>query len=182
MVQHFETSQWVPFPVELVFAFFGNPQNLPPLMPPGLKARIEDLRMKPPPPRPLAADPARRFQSLAAGPGSEILISFSLIRWLPRVSWTARIVEFKWNSHIAEEMVRGPFKSFRHRHGIVPEAQNGEEGTRVTDAVDFELPAGFLNALASGRVWKQLQESFAFRQKRLPQVLEMAARQAERRQ
>jgi ligand-binding SRPBCC domain-containing protein len=182
MVQHFETSQWVPFPVELVFAFFANPQNLPPLMPPELKLRIEDMRMKPPPPRPVAPDPSLRFRSLAAGTGSEILISFSPIKWLPRVSWTARIVEFKWNSHFADEMVRGPFKSFRQRHGIVSEAQSGEQGTRVTDAVDFELPAGFLNALASGRVWKQLQGSFAFRQTRLPQVLGVAARQAEQRQ
>jgi ligand-binding SRPBCC domain-containing protein len=182
MVQHFETSQWVPFPVELVFAFLANPHNLPALMPPGLKARIEDVRMKPPSRRPVPADPARRFQSLAAGVGTEILVSSVAIKGLPRVSWTARIVEFEWNSHFADEMIRGPFKAFRHRHGIVAEAENGEEGTRVTDAVDFELPAGFLNALAAGRVWKQLHASFAFRQKRLPEVLGIAARQASRRQ
>jgi ligand-binding SRPBCC domain-containing protein len=180
MVQQFETSQWVPFPVELVFAFFANPHNLPPLMPPELKARIEDMRLKPPPPRPVAADPARRFHSLAAGVGSEILISFTPIKWLPRVSWTARIVAFEWNSHFADEMTNGPFKSFRHRHEITPEPANGEEGTRVTDSIDFELPAGFLNALASSRVWKQLEESFAFRQKRLPEILAIASRQAAR--
>lgn len=42
MAQRFETRQWVPFPVELVFAFFANPSNLPHLMPPRLKTRIED--------------------------------------------------------------------------------------------------------------------------------------------
>ncbi len=181
MVQHFETSQWVPFPVELVFAFFANPHNLLPLMPPELKARIDDMRLKPPPLRPVANDPARRFQSLAAGVGSEILISFTPIKWLPRVSWTARIVEFEWNSHFADEMANGPFKTFRHRHGIAPEPSNGEEGTRVTDAIDFELPIGLLNALASSRVWNQLQESFAFRQKRLAEILAIASRQAGRR-
>ena len=181
MVQHFETSQWVPFPVELVFAFFANPHNLPPLMPPELKARIEDMRLKPPPSRPVAGDPARRFQSLAAGVGSEILVSFKPIGWLPRVSWTARIVEFQWNSHFADEMARGPFKTFRHRHEIVSEPAGGEEGTRVTDAIDFEMPAGLLNALASGRVWKQLQDSFAFRQKRLAEILAIASRQPARR-
>jgi hypothetical protein len=33
MTQHLETQQWVPYPVELVFAFFANPANLPHLMP-----------------------------------------------------------------------------------------------------------------------------------------------------
>ena len=182
MVQHFETSHWVPFPVELVFAFFANPHNLPPLMPPDLKARIEDMRLKPPPPRPVAPNPALRFQSLAAGVGSEILISFTPIKWLPRVSLTARIVEFEWNSHFVDEMANGPFKSFRHRHEIFSERSNGEEGTRVADAIGFEMPAGLLNALASGRVWKQMQESFAFRQSRLADVLAIAARQAARKQ
>jgi ligand-binding SRPBCC domain-containing protein len=180
MVQHFETSQWVPFPVELVFAFFANPHNLPPLMPPRLKVRIDQMRLKPPPPRPIAADPARRFQSPAAGFGSEFLISFTPIRWLPRASWTARIVEFEWNSHFVDKMASGPFKSFRHRHEIVSATENGQEGTSITDAIDFELPAGFLNALASSRVWSQLQESFVFRQKRLPEILAIAARQAAR--
>ena len=54
MVQRFETDQWVPFPVELVFAFFANPSNLPHLVPAKQKARIEDLRLQPPPPRPVA--------------------------------------------------------------------------------------------------------------------------------
>ncbi len=114
MTQRFETRQWVPFPVELVFAFFANPSNLPHLMPPKMKGRIEDVRLQPPPPRPVAADRARRFQSVAAGEGSEILISFCPVSWLPqRVSWMARITEFAWNSHFIDEQVRGPFKNRR---------------------------------------------------------------------
>jgi ligand-binding SRPBCC domain-containing protein len=181
MVQHYETSQWVPFPVELVFAFFANPHNLPPLMPPEVQARIEDMRITPPPPRPVAEDRTRRFQSLAAGAGSEILISLKPIKILPRVSWTARIVEFEWNSHFTDEMIRGPFKTFRHRHGIEAEVENGEEGTRVADSVDFEIPGGVAGALVGRKVWRQLQQSFAFRQKRLPEVLAIATRQAMRR-
>jgi ligand-binding SRPBCC domain-containing protein len=182
MVQHFESSQWVPFPVELVFAFFANPHNLTPLMPPEVQARIEDMRITPPPPRPVPADPTRRFQSLAAGSGSEILISFKPVKFLPRVSWIARIVEFEWNSHFIDEMIRGPFHTFRHRHGIVYEVENGQEGTRVTDSVDFEIPRGIPAGLAAHTVWKQLEQSFAFRQKRLPEILGIASRQATRKQ
>ena len=67
MTGRFQTSQWLPFPVELVFAFFANPVNLPRLMPPRLETRIEDARIAPPPVRPVHPDPARRFLSVAAG-------------------------------------------------------------------------------------------------------------------
>ncbi len=182
MAPHFEMSQWVPYPVELVFAFFANPHNLPHLMPPHLKLRVEDIRLTPPPPRPVVADAARRFQSVAAGTGSEILISLVPVRWFPRLSWTVRIVEFEWFSHFTDEQLRGPFASFRHRHGIVAESRDQAAGTLVTDSIDYALRAGFLGTLAAARVWRQLQESFAYRQQRLPEVLAAAACQAARRE
>jgi ligand-binding SRPBCC domain-containing protein len=183
MTQRFEVSQWVPFPVELVFAFFANPSNLPHLMPPAQKVRIEDIRMQPPPPRPVAADPSRRFRSIAAGKGSEILVSFCPVRWLPqRVSWMARIVEFDWNSHFVDEQVRGPFRQFRHRHGVGGEVRQGVEGTTVTDVIEYESPAGAVGWLAHGLIRRQFEEAFAYRHKRLPEILAAAAQQAVRRQ
>lgn len=182
MAQRFETQQWVPFPIELVFAFFANPSNLPHLMPPALKSRIEDVRMQPPPPRPVAADPARRFRSIAAGAGSEILISFQPVRFVPqRLSWLARIAEFAWNDHFIDEQVHGPFKRFRHRHGVASESRDHEEGTLVTDSIEFELPGGGLGALAGGVARGQLKKAFAYRQQRLLEVLSIAARQAAQR-
>lgn len=179
MKQHFKTTQWVPYPVELVFAFFANPHNLPHMMPPELEARVEDVRLEPPPPRPFAIDPGRRFKSVAGGAGTEILVSFYPMRWFPqRLSWTARIVEFAWNSHFIDEQIRGPFKSFRHRHGIVAERCDGQEGTRVTDSIDYDLPTGIIGLFVAGRIRKQLQQSFAFRQKKLPEILAAASRQA----
>jgi ligand-binding SRPBCC domain-containing protein len=182
MVQRFETRQWLPFPVELVFAFFANPANLPHLMPPRLKTRIEDARLKPPPPRPVAADPVRRFLSVAAGVDSEILISFIPIRWLPkRVSWTARITEFEWNSHFCDEQVRGPFTEFRHRHGIESQARDSQEGTLVTDTIEFSLPWGVAGQMGGLLIQRQLERAFAYRQNRLAEILPAAARQAARR-
>lgn len=182
MTQTIEKSDWVPYPVELVFAFFANPSNLPHLMPPALETRIEDVRLQPPPPRPVAADPARRFQSLAAGAGSEILISFRPVRWLPqRVSWTAKILEFAWNSHFIDQQIRGPFALFRHRHGIQAETRDGVEGTRVTDSLEFALPGGLFGGIGGIVVKRQLEQSFDYRQKRLPEVLAAAAQQAARR-
>ena len=181
-MQRFQTRQWVPYPVELVFAFFANPANLPHLMPPKLEARIEDARILPPPPRPVAQDAARRFLSVAAGVGSEILISFYPIPWVPRrVSWLASITEFEWNSHFCDAQVRGPFTAFQHRHGIEAEFQDGQEGTLVSDAVEYELPYGWMGRIGGVMVRRQLARSFAYRQKRLPEILTAAARQAGRR-
>jgi ligand-binding SRPBCC domain-containing protein len=182
MTQRFATRQWTPFPVELVFAFFANPANLPHLMPPGLKTRIEDLRLQPPPPRPVAQDGPRRFLSVAGGVGTEILISFLPLAWVPRrMSWMARITEFAWNSHFCDEQVRGPFAAFRHRHGIEAAHQDGVEGTLVSDEIEFALPWGVLGRVAGLFVKRELQRTFAHRQKRLPEILAIAGRQATRR-
>jgi ligand-binding SRPBCC domain-containing protein len=182
MTERFETSQWVPFPVELVFAFLANPANLPHLMPPRLETRIEDARIAPPPARPVHPDPARRVLSVAAGPGSEILISFFPIPWVPkRLSWMTRITEFVWNSHFCDEQVRGPFSEFHHRHGITGEIRDGIEGTLVSDEIEYALPYGFVGRIGGALVRRKLSQSFAYRQKRLPEILAVAARQAVKR-
>ena len=182
MTQRFETRQWVPFPVELVFAFFANPANLPHLMPPRQKTRIEDVRLQAPPPRPVAPDPARRFLSVAGGVGTEILISFLPLAWVPkRLSWMARITEFAWNSHFCDEQVRGPFALFHHRHGVQPETRDGVEGTLLTDTIEFALPWGALGQAGGLFLKRELTRTFAHRHRRLPEVLAVAARQAVRR-
>jgi ligand-binding SRPBCC domain-containing protein len=179
MARQFETTGWVPFPVELVFAFFANPNNLPHIMPPEIEARIEDVRLQPPPPRPVARDPSRRFKSVAAGAGSEILFSFYPIRWLPqRVSWTSRVIEFEWNSHFTDEQVRGPFTSFRHRHEITADVRDAVEGTKVADSIEYAMPGGIFGNLPASSVWNRLEESFEYRKKRLPEILAIASRQA----
>lgn len=182
MAQRFEAQQWVAHPIELVFAFFANPANLVHLFPPQLETRIEDMRLASPPARPVAQDPARRFLSVAAGVGSEILISFRPFPWTPnRLSWLARIAEFGWNSYFIDEQVRGPFRLFRHRHAVAAEAREGLEGTLVSDEIDFALPYGWLGKAGERIARGQLEKSFAFRQKRLPEILAAAQKQAARR-
>jgi ligand-binding SRPBCC domain-containing protein len=182
MPHRFATSQWVPFPVELVFAFFANPTNLPYLTPMKMRLRVEDARVEPAPARPLAVDPARRFRSVAAGVGSEILISFYPIPWVPRrMSWMVRITEFAWNSHFCDEQMRGPFLSLHHRHGIEAKTRDGVEGTLVSDTVDYSLPFGALGRMGGFFVRRELASQFKYRQRRLPEILESAAKQAAKR-
>ena len=174
------TSQWVPYPVELVFAFFANPANLPHLMPPWQRARIESSRLIPPPPRPLAEDPALRFKSAAAGVGSEMLISFRLFPGIPlRQRWLAQVNEFEWNSHFCDAQLSGPFATWHHRHGISAESQDGLPGTRLLDEIEYTLPLGPLGTLAHSLfVRGQMQDTFAYRQRRLLDILPIAAKQA----
>ena len=172
MMQRFETSQWIPFEVEEVFAFFAVPANLPLLMPPEQQARIDEMRLLTPPPVPAGSTILSTVRNIAAGTGSEIDISFRPARWLPlRFHWTARIVEFEWNSHFADEMVHGPFKRMLHRHCIAAQARNGVTGTLVTDRVEYVLPGGAIGNMADAQVRAQMAKGFAFRQKRLPLLL-----------
>jgi ligand-binding SRPBCC domain-containing protein len=183
MPETLRSSQWTPHPIELVFAFFANPANLPHLMPKWQQAKIESSRLIAPPPRPVAADPERRFQSQAAGVGSEMVLSFRPFRGLPfRMSWLARITEFEWNDHFCDEQLKGPFATWKHCHRIVAETQDGVEGTRVTDEVEYTMPLGPLGAIGNELMVRGIMESsFAFRKKRLEEILPVAARQAVRR-
>jgi ligand-binding SRPBCC domain-containing protein len=152
------------------------------MVPPHLRGRIEDVRIQPPPVRPVAQDPARRLLSVAAGAGTEILISFCPLPWVPtRISWMARIVEFAWNSHFTDEQMRGPFRSFRQRHGIVAQVREGTEGTLVTDQIDFALPWGWAGTLGEPVICRQFRKAFVYRHKRLPEILAAAQAQAARR-
>jgi ligand-binding SRPBCC domain-containing protein len=188
MPEFLRTSDWTPYPVELVFAFFANPGNLPHLMPDWQQARVESSRFVAPPARPLASDPTLRFQSPAAGVGSEMTISFRPVPKLPlRIGWLARITEFVWNSYFCDEQVKGPFASWKHRHGIVSELRPGEtgqavRGTLVSDEVEYELPLGPLGTIAHGLfVRRQMEATFVHRRQRLEEILPVAARQAARR-
>lgn len=178
-----QTSQWVPFPVELVFAFFANPGNLPHLMPKWQQARIESSRFVTPPPRPVALDPALRFQSPAAGSGSEMVISFRAVPGIGlRIGWLARITEFVWNSHFCDEQLKGPFASWKHRHNIASEARDGVAGTLVSDDLEYDLPLGPLGTLGNALfVRRRMEKIFEYRQHQLEKILPVAARQATRR-
>jgi ligand-binding SRPBCC domain-containing protein len=170
MTQKFETRQWVPFPVEQVFAFFANPGNLPRLMPPELRTRIEELRLEPPPP--CLSDCENEVMNPSVGIGSEIVISFSPVEWLRyRVQWTARITNFVWNSHFCDEQTEGPFKFFRHRHGTIRKDREGRPGTLVTDDIEFALPYGPVGWMTAPLVRRRLKRSFTERQKRLMDLL-----------
>ena len=168
MLHHLEFEQWVPFPLERVFAFFSNPENLPRIMPASSGTKLIALNRMPAP-----APPPGSAGDKAAGVGSTIATSFRVFPFLPlRAQWIARITEFEWNHYSADVQDRGPFKNWHHRHEFRAEARAGVVGTLVRDVIDYEVGFGFLGAIANALlVRRQMQSTFTQRHQTLPKLL-----------
>ena len=161
-------EQWVPVPLAEVFRFFSDPRNLPRLMPPELDARLVRVHAVPPPGAPPGPGTA-----LAAGPGSEIVVSIRLAPLLPlRTEWVARITSWEPMRHFADEQARGPFRRWHHRHEFEAERRGGVDGTVVRDVLDYEVGLGPIGALAE-RVFvdRRLRSTFEHRQRALERLL-----------
>ncbi len=137
------------FPLSLVetFEFFKDPANLSRITPPWLNfvIRTRDLRME---------------------KGAEIDYT---IRWMGiPLGWKTIIADYEPPFEFVDVQARGPYKLWHHRHSFRPT----EEGTLVTDIIHYELPLGFLGAIAHRLfVRRQLHEIFRFRQEALSEIL-----------
>jgi len=168
MPHQLQFEQWVPFPLEQVFAFFSNPENLPRIMPPASDTRIIRLDRVPP-----AAPASSAPLTQAAGPGTVIVTSFRLLPFLPLpAQWISRITEFAWNHYFADVQEKGPFKSWHHRHEFAAETRGGIHGTLVRDKIEYEVGFGPLGAIANALfVARQMRRTFDQRQQVLPRLL-----------
>ena len=167
MSHHLEFEHWVPFPLERVFAFFSNPENLPRIMPASSCTQLIALNRVHPPELPAGSG------EKAAGVGSNIVTSFCLFSFLPiRRRWVARITEFEWDRYFADVQDEGPFKSWHHRHEFASARRNGAAGTTIRDVIDYEVSFGFLGSIVNAFfIRPQMQSTFAERQERLPELL-----------
>jgi ligand-binding SRPBCC domain-containing protein len=163
----YRSEQWLPSPVEDVFAFFADPDNLPALLPPRQKARIEKVDLVPPSQR------ASTLKSpVIAGPGSRITLSFRPFPLCPvRVRWQAEIGDFVLNEHFRDRQLKGPFASWNHCHHVRRIDAIQIDVTLVTDVVEYELPFGPLGRLAHQLfVRKRIESIFAYRQEQLARI------------
>jgi len=164
----FTTEQWVPFPVDRVFAFFADPLNLPRLMPAWQDARIDSLELQ---------TPDSGGAPHAAGRGSRILLSFRPVPLSPiRLRWLALIDEYVADHHFCDLQVTGPFGYWRHCHLVNPEAHGDVRGTRVIDVVDYQWPGGPVSSamdVLGGRL--QIRQIFRYRQRQFLRLLRKEA-------
>ena len=175
MPQHFETEQWLPFPRTLVFAFFGSPANLPPLMPAWQKARIDEVTLVPPPERP-AGTPLYPGV-VAAGDGTRLLITARAAPGIPlRLPWLALIEDFCWNESFCDVQVKGPFAYWRHCHSVRDEEVDGRMGTVVRDAVEYTLPMWPVSAPGAPLGSLAMKAMFGYRQRQAEVLMSRFAR------
>lgn len=169
MHHRFSTEQWLPFPREVVFAFFANPANLPPLMPAWQKARIDEITLVPPPARP-ATLPA--VPGIYAGNGTKLLITARIGPGMPvRLPWLALIEDFRWHEGFCDVQVKGPFQHWRHCHSVRDETREGRRGTVIRDEVAYTLPLWPVSAPAAPLGPVAMQAMFAYRQQQAEVLL-----------
>ena len=92
-----------------------------------------------------------------AGVTEGLIAAGEEVTWEARhfgVTWrmTSRIVEFEPPRRFVDEMVRGPFVSFRHEHLF----EGDPGGTRMTDVITFRTPVALLTQRPVGMYLRRL--------------------------
>lgn len=91
--------------------------------------------------------------------GSEAIVETSILGPLT-VRWVARHTLYDPPRMFEDIQVKGPFRSWRHRHIV----EQHEHGAVLRDEIEYELPLGFLGRLfAPVLVDKRLQRLFDYR-------------------
>ena len=125
---------------ERVFAFHELPDALARLTPEWIRARV-------------IANPASLL------PGSRAVIVIGVAPFL-RLRTEAVHTVYEPPFLFEDQQAKGPFRVWRHRHIFTPEGT----GTRLTDAIEFEPPFGFLGRwLAPLLILPRLRRLFAYR-------------------
>jgi len=133
-------SQWLPRPRSEVFAFFQEPSNLAKLTPPWLGFEVLT-------PGPLKMAAGARFDYTVRPLGFA-------------QHWTTLIESYDPPNSFVDTQLKGPYALWRHRHTFADE----NEGTRVTDEIEYALPLEPLGLVALPVVKRQLEEIFAYRE------------------
>lgn len=133
------TSHRLPLKPGKVFTFFEDPRNLSAMTPPWLAFRMKG--------------------ECGAGEvcrGAEFDYT---IRWLGlTIPWRSRITEYRRGKSFTDKQVRGPYRSWTHRHSFLPTGK----GTLMVDEVDYSL---YLAILPLRRLIEgQLRRIFLYRQ------------------
>lgn len=135
-----QRQQWIPRPLEEVFAFFADAANLETIIPPWLGFKI----LSP--------------QPIDMKVGTHIHYQ---LRWhgLP-LNWLTEIQVWNPPTEFVDVQLRGPYRLWHHTHRF----QSADGGTLIRDEVRYALPLGIVGRLAHGwRVKADLEAIFTYR-------------------
>jgi ligand-binding SRPBCC domain-containing protein len=145
----FRTRIDLPLARERLFPFFADAVNLQLITPPELQFRIVT-------PLPIA---------MAEG----AVIEYRLRLLGVPFAWVTRIAAWNPPQEFVDEQLEGPYRKWIHKHLFVETS----EGTRMHDAVTYELPLYPVGELAAPLVHLQIRRIFAYRARALKRALRL---------
>jgi ligand-binding SRPBCC domain-containing protein len=141
--------QNIPAPLDKVWSFFANPDNLSRITPPDM-----------------------HFTTLTTGQGDRIyagqLIEYKLrpFPWWPS-RWLTEITQVEPGHYFVDEQRRGPYSLWHHQHHFRTIAG----GVEMTDVVHYTLPFGPFGDLANMLlVRRRLEDVFNYRLRQVEEL------------
>ena len=143
--------QWIPRPIDEVFAFFSDAWNLEEITPSWLGFRI-------------------------LTPGAIQIAEGTRIRYRLRlhgipVGWTTEVRQWKPPNRFVDVQIHGPYRLWHHTHRF--EAKAG--GTLMTDIVRYRLPLGIIGWIVHRlKIRRDVERIFDYRAQHIREVLRTA--------
>jgi ligand-binding SRPBCC domain-containing protein len=147
-IHQFKSEQWVPRPIEEIFSFFSDPNNLAVITPPRLKFQV----LTPP------------IQTCA---GTRLQYKLSL-HGIP-VRWESKITAWRPPHFFSDDQLRGPYRLWHHEHQF----SEKDGGTLLSDLVTYAVPGGAL--VNRFFVAPDLRRIFDFRRQKIDSLFPKAA-------
>lgn len=149
-MERYASSIVIDAPIDRVFHFHDDTRNLLRITPPHIKVRID-----------AAGTP---------GPGYRVTLTVRMFGILP-MRWVVRITEYDAPHRMADEQVRGPFRTWKQTRLL----RSVEGGTELTDVVEYATPFGWLGRVANAVIIRrQIRSMFDHRQAATKRILESA--------
>lgn len=142
-------EQFVPQPIEKMWEFLSNPQNLKVITPDYMGFDITGDSL-----------PNKMYEGM--------IISYKVSPLLGiKTTWVTEITHVEDLHYFVDEQRIGPYKLWHHQHFL----ESTPEGTLMTDNVSYSPPFGFLGNIANRVIIKKkLAEIFDYRTKVLNEL------------
>jgi ligand-binding SRPBCC domain-containing protein len=145
----FERSIVINAPIDVVFHFHDDPQNLLKISPPNIKVKL------------ISATPA--------GKGQRVVLDVTQFGFITS-RWEAEITVYEPPFKMVDVLHKSPFHSWKQTRLF---EKLSDTQTRLTDRVDYELPIDAVSGIFAGwYVEREIEKMFAFRQKKTKELLE----------
>jgi ligand-binding SRPBCC domain-containing protein len=140
----FKQETHIPHPLETVFHFFSNAENLNRLTPPHLDFEILT-------PLPI---------QMAEG----TLIDYQLKIYKIPIKWKTKIIAWEPPYRFIDAQLKGPYRKWIHEHKF----EATDDRTKMIDTVEYAIPGGiFSPAINNLFVRRDIQKIFNFRESQL---------------